>query len=299
MSKVSFIKSDDRKYNIERCLSLIKSEIILGLRNARNVVVKPNCPTDNIRLAATNADALDAVLNFIKPYVKGQITLAEGVETGDTLTAFKNFDYLPLQEKYDFSIVDLNSDEYMDISLIDTKGKTKKGQIAKTILNSDYLISVSPPKTDNTVIYTGAIKNVTVESLARSTSAFLQTINKFKESLGFSKNNKTIIHQNTKAINENINRIYEKISLKLAVIDAFEAMQGDGPVNGNLVPAHFAIASSDAVSADSLACRLMGIDPKDIGYLAMLDTEKEEDFVIGDDWEKNIIKFKLHSNFEI
>lgn len=298
MSKVSFIKSDDRKYNIERCLSLIKGEIISGLKNAKNVVVKPNCVTDNVRLAATHADALDAVLSFIKPYVNGQITLAEGIEKGDTLIAFKNFDYLPLQEKHDFSIVDLNSDDYENIPLVNVKGKTLNGQIARTILNSDYLISVSPPKTDDLVIYAGAIKNVATGSLTRSIPTFSKTLNKFKKSLGLSRNNKALIRQASQAINENIRRISAKITLRLAVLDAFEAMQGDGPVNGSMVPAHFAIASSDPVAADWLACRLMGIDLEAVKYLTMLGAGQGENFVIGDDWEKYIMKFKLHSNFE-
>ncbi|MFA4996262.1 MAG: DUF362 domain-containing protein [Patescibacteria group bacterium] len=298
MSKISFIKSGDRKYNIDRCLSLIKSEITSGLKNAKRVVVKTSCVTDNVRLAATHAEALDAVLDFIKPYVKRQITLAEGVGVGDTLTAFKNFDYLRLQEKYDFSIVDLNTDDYGTIPLINSRGKKWNGQVAKTILNSDYLISVSPPKTHDAAIYTGAVENIAVGSLLRSIPTMSKAMNKFKESLGLPKNNKVLIHQGAKAINENIRTIYEKIPLKLAVLDAFEAMEGNGPVNGHMVPAHFAIASSDPIAADWLACRLMGIDIKDVEYLTLLGAGQDENFVIGDDWEKNIMKFKLHSNFE-
>ena len=40
---------------------------------------------------------------------------------------------------------------------------------------------------------------------------------------------------------------------------------------------------------------------KDVGYLCMLEEEEEDKsdyFVIGDAWQKNIIKFKMHSNFE-
>lgn len=298
MSKISFIKSDDRRYNIERCLSLIKSEITSGLKNAKRVVVKPNCVTDNVRLASTHAEALDAVLGFIKPYVKGQITLAEGVSVGDTLTAFKNFGYLDLQEKYDFSIVDLNTDDYETISMVDAKNKRWNGQIAKTILNSDYIISVSPLKTHNTVIYTGAIENVATGSLIRSVSTFSKTINKFKQSFGLPKNNKALINQNSQAMNKNIAKIYEKLSVKLAVLDAFEAMEGEGPVNGHMIPAHYAIASSDPIAADWLACNLMGLSIKDIEYLSLLGPDQDDNFVIGDDWEKNIIKFRLHSNFE-
>ena len=297
MSKVSFIKSDDRRYNIERCLSLIKSEIISGLKNASSVVVKPSCLTDNIRGAATSKDALAAVLSFIKPYVKGQITLAEGVSKGDTLTAFTNFDYLSLQEKYDFSIVDLNLDEYDKIPLIDNRGKIWAGQIAKTITRSDYLISISSPKTHSSTMYGGVIENIAIGSLIRSNSTFSKPMNRLRSSFGFPKNNKALVYQGERATNENIKRVLEEAPIRLAVLDAFEAMEGDGPINGNMVPAHFAVASSDAVAADSLACKLMNIDPKNVGYLTFPDASHTENFVVGDDWKKNIMKFKLPSNF--
>lgn len=298
MSKISFIKSDDREYNIERCLSLIKSEIMNGLRRAKNVVVKPNCVVDNNRLAATNADALNAVLKFIRPYVKGQITIAEGTGMGDTLTAFRNYGYLDLQEKYDFEIADINNDDFEIIKLFDKNGKTWDAQISKTILSSDYLISITPPKTHNEVVYTGAIKNVAVGSLLRP-SAKLPALLAAK--IGLIKNNKISIHQGTKIINQNIKCLAQELPIQLAVIDGFEIMEGDGPVNGDMVPAHWAVASSDPLAVDYLACQLLGIDIKDVGYLAMIDEEEEDKsdyFIIGDDWKKNITPIKMHPNFD-
>jgi len=299
MSKVSFIKSDDRKYNIERCLSLLKSEIVSGVKDAKNIVIKPNCVSDKVKLASTNKEAIDAVLEFIKPYTNAQITLAEGSGIGNTIDAFKNFGYLELQEKYDFTIVDLNSDEFETVPLLLKNGKTWQAQVAKTIINSDYLISVSPPKTHNEVVYSGAIKNVSVGALLRRISTFSKYINQFNESIGLPKNSKALIHQGPKITNENIKRIYSKIPLKLAVLDGYEAMQGDGPIDGDMVPAHWAIASTDPLAAEFLACQLMGIDIDDVGYLSLLNTNEDaEDFIVGDDWKKNIIKFKMHSNFE-
>lgn len=298
MSKASFIKSDDRKYNIERCLSLLKSEIITGLRKAKKVVVKPSCIIDNSKHAATNIDALDAVLNFIKPYCNCQITLTEGVGVGETLNAFKNYGYLNLQEKYDFAIIDLNTDNFENIKLLDEKGKTWNIQIPKTILDSDYLISISPPKTHNEVIYAGAIKNVAIDSLLRPTTILPL---KIASKLNFTCNNKTSIHQNLRRTNENIKKIFKYIPLRLAILDAYEIMEGNGPINGEILPAHFAVASSDPLAADWLTCRLMGINIDDVGYLSMLDKEDQEKndfYVIGDDWQENIIQIKMHSDFE-
>ncbi len=297
MSKISFIYSDDRTYNVQRSLSLTKGDIISGLKKAERIVVKPNCVVDNFQLASTHVDALHAVFEFIKPYARNQITLAEGTGVGDTVEAFKNYDYFSLQETYGFSVVDLNNDEFEEIELIDKNEKPWKAQISKTITESDYLISVSPPKTHNNVVYTGAIKNIAVGSLLRPDNGFTARV---ATRFGMGKNNKVMIHQGNWAINENIRRLASKIKIDLAVLDGFSSMQGNGPAaGGEMVPSHWAIASTDSLMADILALKLMGIEIEDVGYLTMLEEQnkpEKEPFIIGDDWRAHIQKFKMHEN---
>lgn len=298
MIKISFIHSDDRKYNIERCLSLIKSEILSSIEKADRIVVKPNCVNDKVKLASTNFEALDALLGFIKPYARNQIILAEGTATGSTINAFKSFGYLNLQEKYDLEIIDLNHDDSATVELYNSNGKKWKAEIARTILNSDYLISITPPKTHNEVVYTGAIKNVAVGSLIRRISSFSKSINELNNKLGLPKNNKALMHQGNYYINKNIEALYRNLPINLSVIDGYEAMQGNGPVDGEMVPGHYAIASSSAIGADWLACNLMGVDIKDVGYLEMMESQDNEYFVVGDDWKKYVTKFKMPDDFE-
>lgn len=296
MSKVSFIKSDDRKYNVSRVLSLIKSEITAGLKDAKKVVIKPNCVVTNTQLAATHKDALEALLEFIRPYVRGQIILAEGTGIGNTIEAFKNYGYLDLQDKFDLEIIDLNTDESEKIELIDRKGNNFSAEIAKTIAQSDYIISISPPKTHNFVVYTGAIKNTTIGALPSGPSSH-ELLRLAKKFLLGKRNNKELIHQG-KNIHQNIKRIFERLSLKLAILDGFETMEGNGPLSGDLVATHFALASTDPVAADVSTCRCLGINPDDCGYLSMLAGKEENYFVVGDDWEKNVFKIAMHPNFE-
>ncbi|MFA7244362.1 MAG: DUF362 domain-containing protein [Patescibacteria group bacterium] len=297
MAKVAFIKSNDRRYNISRSLSLIKSEIISGLKNAKKVVVKPNCIVDDFQLAATHVDALDALLDFIAPYCKNQITVAEGTGIGDTMNAFRNYEYFSVQEKYGFAAIDLNIDETEEVEVFDRNGRKFQVLMSKTILDSDYLISLCVPKTHDSVVYTGAIKNVAVGSLHRPVDTFSGGIvSMFRTK----RNNKASIHQGYKYMNENLKILALKKVPNLAVIDGFAAMQGDGPAHGGeMVPSHWAIASSDVLSADILSITMMGIDLKDVGYLSLLNEENRpsEPFVIGDDWRSNILKFKLHSKF--
>ncbi len=53
----------------------------------------------------------------------------------------------------------------------------------------------------------------------------------------------------------------------LTVIDGFVAMEGKGPTNGEPVKMDTIIASTDVVSADSVGCKIMGIDPYSCAHI--------------------------------
>ena len=44
-------------------------------------------------------------------------------------------------------------------------------------------------------------------------------------------------------------------------------MEGDGPIAGKVIDWGVAVASLDAIAADSLTAYLMGFDPLEIGYI--------------------------------
>lgn len=297
MSKISFIKSSDRRYNIERCLSLLKSEIISGIRNAENIVVRPNCIYENDKLLSTKAETLEAVLSFIRPYTKKQITLAEGTVYGDTLKAFKNNHYLSLQEEYDLALTDLNEDEFEIINILDKNDNEIKLKFSKTILNSDYLISIATPSTDELTVYSGVIKSTVIGSINKTDNS---VASKLSSKIGISKNSKFLVNQGYMNTNQNVKNLFYKTPISLAVLDGFEVITGEGTSDGQMIPGHFAVASSDPFAADWLTSQLLNINIDHIGYMKMLESEEENKtdyFIIGDNWQKHTIKTKMHNNF--
>ncbi|MDH7510019.1 MAG: DUF362 domain-containing protein [Methanolinea sp.] len=54
----------------------------------------------------------------------------------------------------------------------------------------------------------------------------------------------------------------------LHIVDAIVAMEGDGPMSGSPRPLGAIVASPSALAADIVLCRLMGIDPALVPYLA-------------------------------
>ncbi len=55
----------------------------------------------------------------------------------------------------------------------------------------------------------------------------------------------------------------------VAVIDGWIGLEGLGPSAGNPRKANLAVASTDAVAADAVACRLMGLDPREVSHLRL------------------------------
>lgn len=123
--------------------------------------------------------------------------------------------------------------------------------MSKTLVESDYRISVALPKTHDFIIATLSIKNIVVGGLV--------------------KGEKGKIHQGYKAINLNIARLAKHVMPHLGIIDGFVGMEGKGPVSGDPVNLRVAAASFHPVSLDAVMCRIMGFNPLDIGYLYYLD----------------------------
>ncbi len=54
-----------------------------------------------------------------------------------------------------------------------------------------------------------------------------------------------------------------------AIVDGVVGMEGNGPYFGNAKPADVLVMGADLGSVDATCCRIMGMDPERIGYLAL------------------------------
>lgn len=243
--KVALTSGNSRFENILAALNLLGPEITEVVKGKRRVVVKPNFVTTRNQLSATHVEAIRAVLEFLKPIYSGKITIAEKASVGTTEEGFKNYHYFPLADEFAVDFFDLAKDDFSPTEISDAGGGRIKVGIAKTILASDFLISITPAKTHDVGIVTLSLKNAIMGSL----------------------DNPPLVHQGFRAFNLNLAQLAEKIHPHLSVIDGFEGMGGNGPLYGVPVKSKFAIASLDFLAADTLATKVMGFDPRKIGYL--------------------------------
>ena len=76
-----------------------------------------------------------------------------------------------------------------------------------------------------------------------------------------------------KLMHRNLVRLARQLKPNLTVIDGFVAMEGNGPVHGNLIHLGVAVVGIDSVATDAVAANLMGFNPSDIGYLYYANEE--------------------------
>lgn len=257
--RVSLVKGNDRREIVYHSLKLIEDEILASIGN-KKIMIKPNVVTPINPLGSLHVDAARAILDFLTPHYKSQIIIGEAA-TINTMEGYKNYGYFALEKEYNVKLVDLNLTPYEYRYIINKDNKPIPIRIVSKYLEPDlYLISAARMKTHNIVLVTLSLKNILLGA----------PLNDYK------KNDKSLMHTNPNTTANdichfNMFHIAQEIFPDLAVIDGFEAMEGKGPAWGTPFDARLAIASRDAVAADTLATKVMGFDPQKINYLAAVN----------------------------
>jgi len=285
--EIAFATGLDRKSGVMRVLNLLGQSLEEKLRRSRKILIKPNFVSVWSPGCATHPDAVEAILEYIySKFTPRKIILGEGSAMGDFKTGLENYGYMDIIDKYDVELVDLNEDDHVDLKIYDSSlSKSLKIPVAKTVVDSDFRISICRPKTHDTVIVTLSIKNIVMGAVQKP----------FKSK----------VHQGYAAINLSIAELAETLMPHLSVIDGVEGMEGDGPVSGEIVKWGVFLAGLNALEVDVLTTWLMGFNPREIGYLYVLankgygtlEVPKLLSEVIGEKPEKYRRKFKPHRSY--
>src|SRR5512140_89635 len=74
-SRVALTAGEDRADNVFRALASMKSEIRAAI-GARQIVIKPNNVSSTVQLAATHAQCLEGILEFLRSIGKREAVIA-------------------------------------------------------------------------------------------------------------------------------------------------------------------------------------------------------------------------------
>jgi uncharacterized protein (DUF362 family) len=286
-ASVSLIKGNDRKQIIHDALKKIEDSILAGIGD-KKILIKPNMSVSGNPLAVTHADAVRAVLEFLRPHYKKPIIIGESGVL-NTIEGYKNNNYGALEKEYDVRLVDLNATGHQYWYVFGREQNPQPVRIISTFLDPDvYIISLARMKTHDCVLVTLSLKNVLMAA----------PLNDYKKS------DKGYLHGPAPAVNDvlhfNLFHLAHRVYPDLAVIDGFEAMEGDGPAWGTPFDSKVALASTDALAADTVATKIMGFNAEKILYLSAMGKgglgqgDMEKITVLGTPLDQCLYRFKMN-----
>jgi uncharacterized protein (DUF362 family)/Pyruvate/2-oxoacid:ferredoxin oxidoreductase delta subunit len=131
--------------------------------------------------------------------------------------------------------------------------QNRRFHIAKGALSAGFLVNLPKMKTHGLTGMTGALKNI------------------FGVIPGNRKAEFHVRHPDPEGFSRMLVDLNALIKAPLAIMDAVEAMEGNGPSGGKIVEVGLLIVSRDPVALDAVACRIMGIDPLSLPLIAMAE----------------------------
>ena len=306
-SKVALTNGDNRTDNVFRALKSLEKEIAQSIGN-RRVVIKPNNVSSTNQLAATHADALAGILEFLKSIGKLDNAVIAESALGSTMEAFQNFGYTTLAEKYKVKTMDLDKEKFQTImAFSQSDAKPHPVRVSSILANQEdnYIISACMLKTHNFAVATMSIKNIILGSALKISNSNGGGGGRGGRGFGGGGSDKPILHGGgSHGININLAMLAPMLHPSLSLIDGFEGMEGNGPISGTRVDHRVCVASTDYLAADTVGATLMGIEPANVGYLTYLATAKvgESDLskmeILGEPVAKLAKKYQLGSSID-
>lgn len=255
---VVLVTGSDRREMVRRALSTLGEDFTERIKKARQIFLHPNFVTHHRQVASTHVDAVRGVLDHIS-LLRGDEILIGDASYHDTKKAFEAFNYQSLERSGNIKFIDLNDDQTIESYAYTAEMKKRPLGFSKTVAESDMNIIVVPAKMHLYYTVSLSIKTHVVGSMVVSSS------------LAGIHARWPWLHTGYKPAHMSIADVYIEHPAQLAIIDGTQAMEGNGPTEGNEVNLGWLIASLNPVAADALAAYLMGFDPSDIGYLYFLD----------------------------
>ena len=310
----------------KKALSLIRDQI-KPPSNSR-IVLKPNLlSSKRSPIVNTDPKVMLAIRDFFeKELGMKNLLVAEGTTHGNPNTmelAMENNDYLKLDKNWNY--IDLNFDTpgrwFRIHEKIEKKDRKIELAIAKTIIDSKYVVSIPKLKTHDVLGLTLSLKNFmgTLVAARDANGNFIgdnpNEVCPLMHGFGDRRPHQLTDFENTGpsklCLSVNLIRMIMAmqqdagiidVKPSLAVIDGVNAMEGDGPAfKGTKKDLGLIIASSDFVAADTVASYIAGFYPiqyiKRAGELGIGEYRLEKIKIIGEDLDSLVSPFKPHHLF--
>lgn len=225
-------------------------EVEKDLHPGMRVVIKPNLimAKDPSFPAVTHPLVIKAVARYLNEHDISNITLAESSGGPYNPEHMKNI-YQVCKMKQLEPAVKLNTDCSARTVICPSGFSSHSFHLLTPICEADYIINICKLKTHAMTGYSGGIKNL------------------FGTIPGLEKPQLHYLFPDPEAFAQMLLELAQTVKPQLTMIDAIDAMEGNGPTGGTSHPMHLLFASRDLFTQDYFAAGLMGINPSDIVML--------------------------------
>ncbi len=296
-ARVALTTGKDRTDNTFRALRTFEKEIARAIGDKR-VIVKPNNVSVRKPLCATHADHLEGILEFLKSIRKTNVVIAESPADGSAAEGFDNYGYNKFAGKYGVKLVDLDKTEVGAVYCMDQSDlRPHACRVSRMMLDpNSYIISAAVLKTHFFTMATFSLKNVIVAAAVKEPGAKPGEMDR---------TNRFLVHGGgVRGIHYNLAALAPRLHPHLAVIDGFQGMEGEGPVDGTPVDHRVCVVSTDWLAADTVSAELIGVGAGKVGHLVYAaqaglgqgDLSKIE--ILGPALKDHVKVYKLPANAE-
>jgi uncharacterized protein (DUF362 family) len=222
------------------------------------VVLKPNLVEyDQNTVINTHPKLVHAALEAFRAAGAADVRIAEGPgHRRVTLDLAEAAGYFSTVPGFEGLFTDLNLDEITHTVLPKPQSKLDSLYLPNTILGCDLLVSMPKLKTHHWAGATLSMKNLFGVVPGGV--------------YGWPKN---VLHW--AGINESIADLHSLFPRAFSIVDGIVGMEGNGPIQGTARAAGVVIAGADPVAVDATCCRIMGLDPAQIGYLQLTASQRQ------------------------
>ncbi len=250
------------------------------MRPGLKVVIKPNlilAKSPDLPVT-THPLVIKAVVHWLKEHGIEDITLAES--SGGLYNAeYMNNIYRVCGMKQLEPDIKLNMDFSAQTVTCPESFANHSFHIITPILEADYVINICKLKTHAMTGYSGGIKNL------------------FGTIPGLEKPQMHYLWPDIKDFSRMLLELAQTVSPQLTIIDAIDAMEGNGPTGGTSHPLHLLLAARDFYTQDYFASGLMKLNPMEIEMISQavaLGLAKPDEIELtGDPVPDNLTPFKL------
>jgi uncharacterized protein (DUF362 family) len=234
----------------------VEALLMSGLRLFRlnvagkSVLLKPNLVEDLPGPVNTSARIIGAAARCFLRLGATKVVIGEGPgHQRDTDLVVQSAGLEPHLAEQRVEFVDLNRDEISKVKLKANYSGLGELWLPRTVLDSDFIVSMPKVKTHHWAGVTLSLKNM------------FGIVPGMK--YGWPKN---LLHWH--GIHESILDICATVPIHFVIADGITAMEGNGPLQGTARDLGKIVLADDPVAADATCARLMGLDPFSVQHLS-------------------------------